>query len=217
MSNVTLIALTPLFLMLGYIVYLLVKPKTRVDQFFELSRELTMDELLKRIEILEELNGAHYPGAKKNVRAFYADQKLSQRELDRLEDIITNKYFDDYKKRWISFQKADFVLKIILVLTILAGFYVFSFVVMSLNIVENKGLSIATGILIGIIMFPISFMCALIYLGVQTMVLTIVRFAFPSHGALFQANVIVEEFIKSFKPGGRNTPVNLPESDDMWI
>ena len=50
-------------------------------------------------------------------------------------------------------------------------------------------------------------------MGLTTIVFTLLRFIMPRKGSIIKANIYIDELIKSLKPGGRSTRVEIPSVD----
>ena len=204
---------SPLVLSGVYILYVLIKPNNESDEFFELSRKLTLENLMHRIDQLEKINNADYSKEKVRIKSFYKDHRLSQKEFDQLEDIITNTYFDGFQRKWTSFRKSDILLKAIFVFSIIGGFLLFGFIIYEINIEKELELRIWHCILATLILFPIPMVFIVMYLGLFSVLLSLLRFVFPQKGSLFRAAILSEELIKGLKPGGRSTEIDLSSVD----
>ena len=213
----TMIIYLPLILSGLYLLYLLLKPESKSDQFFINYDSLSKITLIEKIELLEKLNGMNYEKEKEKISKI-KDGKFSNRGSEMLEEILTNTYFNGFEKRWIAFKKADLLLKLIYILSLVVGFYIFGYILFLINSNDNNEVD-SFIFLIPIILFPFSLLISLIYLGFMTIVFTLLRFVLPKNGALIRANVHLDELIKALKPGGRNTRIEIPYidwSDSTW-
>ncbi len=202
------VLLIPLAILLAQILYSLFKQDNRDDRFFRFHKRLKKDELLEGIRYLEQLNQADYSRPKQKVEKYFADNRLSDKELEYLEEMMINTYFGGFTNRWTSFRKSPFLLIVFFAAAILNGFIAFPYILYLVNSDPMKGVyaDIGTCILISILLFPVPLILGFLYIGFSSVFLQIATFVVPGKGAPKRASITLEEMIKSLKPGGRNAP-----------
>jgi hypothetical protein len=184
------------------------KPESESDKFFTNYDELDKVKLIEKVELLERINKTSYSQEKEQINMLSIG-KFSARTSEYLEEILTNTYFDGFKRRWIAFVKADLVLKIIYLLFVMSGFYFFGYLLYVINFEKDPEVGNAIFV-IPFVLFPFSLLISVMYMGLTTLILTLLRFMLPKNGALIKLNVYFDELIKALKPGGRNTRVEIP-------
>ncbi|MBK9190200.1 MAG: hypothetical protein IPM77_01190 [Crocinitomicaceae bacterium] len=201
----------PLFIIAGYAIFILVKKQSEEDEFFYLHKNLSQEALIRRVDILAKIHNRDYSKEKEKINRYFLDGKLSEKELEYLEDIITRTYFDYFRKGGTSFAwRASG--KFTFISLFLSGIMSVA-VVISYVMDRSPGFSdFMTGLLASVILFPFTYIMVLFSLGLLSFLLSILRFVFPVKGSLLRATVFSEEFIKALKPGGRSTQIVLPPS-----
>ncbi len=202
----------PLFIIAGYAIFILVKKQSEEDEFFYLHKNLSQEALIRRVDILAKIHNRDYSKEKEKINRYFLDGKLSEKELEYLEDIITRTYFDYFRKRWNVFLRGGLPEKFTFISLFLSGIMSVA-VVISYVMDRSPGFSdFMTGLLASVILFPFTYIMVLFSLGLLSFLLSILRFVFPVKGSLLRATVFSEEFIKALKPGGRSTQIVLPPS-----
>ncbi len=195
-----------------YSIYVLVKPQSETDEFFFLHKDLSQQALIRRVEILEHFHHKDFSKEKEKISRYFLDSKLSEKELEYLEDIITRTYFDGFIKRWSVFRRADSVEKLVFLTLILSGIITVA-IGAAYGMNKNPDFTdVLIGIIPAIILVPVTLISILMILGILSFMLSILRFTFPRKGSLLKATIFSEEFIKALKPGGRSTEIVLPKS-----
>lgn len=207
----------PIFLSILLIIISFISPQNIHDQFFSYKNTLDRETIIKRLEYLEEINQKNYGDEKKKINGYFADNKLTDHELTLIEKIIINRYFDKFNKRWIAFRRSPFMLKTIFLLSLLNGFVVFGLILFLIT-EENVDPDWWAICLYPIGLFPMSLIIGFLFLGVLSMFFTVLTF-FTGRGSIIRISLLLDELLKSLKPGGRNTAISFPnvESDMIYF
>ncbi len=209
------------FLVSSFFLYLLLKRDNTDDSFFTQQKLNDKNNLLEIISTLEKINEIDYSSVKKKIIACFADNELSEPEIDRLEEYLVYAYFKGFKKRFTPFKKADGFLKLIYIFTLICSFVYFNLIIYnaadSQHLINNN--LIWWQIFLSVILFIVPVLFWLIQLGVISLILTGLSGLLPNKGSVFRAQITIDELIKLLKPGGRNTPVELgrPNMEDWTM
>lgn len=200
-----------ILLLLVYVLYLIIKPDNVEDQYFIIKRQESEKELYKIITDLEATNKQDYSTTKKRITSYFADNRLSDRESIKIEQYIVNCYFQGFKDRVLPFKKADLFLKTISILTLIFSFIYFNsiiyYVAKENGLLTDNFIFLQIGISILLFIVPLAFW--LLQLGLLSMLLLMFSFIFSNKGSLRRVQIIIDEIIKSIKPGGRTTTVGI--------
>ena len=215
------ICFAPVFLCILYCIYLVIRPASRADQFFQLSRRTKKESILKRLKILGELNSFDYQMYDREIERFYADGRITEREATRIERIITNTYFDHFSGRWAAFRRADASLKFMFFLMLAYGFvYVNLAVMYGYDKLHDPGMSKTSAFVLANATLFLPFVFGILLAGILIITLELFNSLFSRYGGINRAAITCEEMIQSLKPGGRDTRVivvkDFHDYDHPW-
>jgi hypothetical protein len=200
-----------ILLLLFYVLYLIIKPDNEEDQYFILKRQESEKELYKIITDLETTHKQDYSTTKKRITSYFADNRLTTNESIKIEQYLVDCYFQGFKDRLLPFKKADLFLKSLITLTLIISFIYFNsiiyFVAKENGLLTDNFIFLQIGISILLFIVPLVF--CLLQLGLLSMLLLMFSFMFSSKGSLRRVQIIIDEIIKSIKPGGRTTTVGI--------
>lgn len=206
-----------------YPLILAVIPDNIEDKLFSFfANEIKEDNLIEQIRILGKINGEDYEEQVKQFRLFFADNVISEREYNEIDRFITKAYFNNFESRWIPFKKADIILLLVCVYVILASYFTLNSIIISSN--EYKAISFvsfknnfmnSSSSLIEIIVigFILLYIFSLLILGSYSMIFTASSAIFPRKGNIVRRSYILDEMIKTLKPGGRLTTFMVGPND----
>jgi hypothetical protein len=200
-----------ILLLLVYILYLIVKPDNLDDQYFIPKRQESEKELYKIITDLETTHKQDYSTIKKRITSYFSDNRLTDNESIKIENYIVDTYFQGFVDRLIPLKKADLFLKTINILTLIFSFIYFNLIIHS--VAKKNDLLIDNFIYwqigISLLLFIVPLVFWLLQLGLLSMFLLVISLIFPNKGSLRRAQILIDEIIKSIKPGGRTTTVGI--------
>ncbi len=205
------ICFAPLILVFLYSFYLLIRPKNMDDEFFHLSNKTGKDVMIARIKLLEQINNKDYKGYIKEIEKFYSDGIITESESDRMEEMITNMYFNNFKERWSAFKRAELPMKIIFIALLAYGFFYASLLVFVVYHQDKyaTGFPFTYIIIVDVsLIFP--YLLALTLLGFFALIISMFNLFFSKYGGINRAAITSTELIKSLKPGGRTTEITTP-------
>lgn len=205
-----LICLAPVFLTIIYSLYLLVRPKNIHDEFFHLSRKIKKETMLERIRLLEQINQCSYAGDRAEIEKFYSDGRITEAEAIKMEQIITNTYFNNFKNKWIAFSRADLSLKCLFIIFVVYGFFYVNLVfIAGYSQIKEPDYSLQATLIVLNATLLLPYLFALTSLGFLAVFIAMLNLVFSERGGINRAAITTEELIKALKPGGRKTPVIL--------
>ena len=208
-----LICFAPLILIFLYVFYLLIRPKNMDDEFFHLSRKTGKDVMISRIKILEQINNRDYKSCITEIEKFYSDGIITESESDRMEEMITNMYFNNFKERWSAFKRAELPMKIIFIALIVYGFFYASLLVFIVYHQDKYATGFPfTGIIIVDVSLIFPYLLALTLLGFFALIISMFNLFFSNSGGVNRAAITSTELVRSLKPGGRKTEIVLPNN-----
>jgi hypothetical protein len=206
-----LICFAPVIIIILYCFYLLIRQKNIHDDFFHLSRKTTKETMIERIKMLEEMNQVEYRLDIMEIEKIYKDGIVTESEADRMEEIITNSYFNNFYGKWSAFKHADLSMKIIFIMCLAYGFvYVNLIFVIGIPLSSRYPISVPTSAVIFMnasLILP--FLFSLVLLGFFSMFLSMLNIPFNEYGGINRAAITSTELIRSLKPGGRKTKIVL--------
>lgn len=207
---ISLICFAPPILIIIYSLYLLIKPKDKKDEFFHLSQKAKKETILERIKLLEEINDADYSRDKIEIEKYYRDGRITESEASKMEKIITNTFFDNFKTKWKAFKSADTGMKILFLFLIVYGFvYVNLVFIAGYKHLDEFGLSLEITLLIINASLLLPYLFSLTLLGFLSTFLAMLNLRFSERGGINRAAITSEELVKALKPGGRKTQIVL--------
>lgn len=204
------ISFAPAIIIIIYSLYLLLKTSNKQDEFFHVSRKIKKETIIARIKLLEEINDADYSADIKEIERYYSDGRITEAEASKMENIITNTYFNNFNTKWKAFKSADFGMKLLFIFLLLYGFvYVNLVFIACYNKLEAFGLSKEIVLLIINCSLILPYLFSLTLLGFLSTFLSLLNVRFSERGGINRASITCEELVKSLKPGGRKTKIVL--------
>lgn len=200
------------------------KRTSLVDNLFSLRGKSSSSSFVKqKLRVLEQINTPQAIKATKHIGDILRRPKKNQARLQAISEIIRSYFFDGFPHRFSAFKRAGIVLKAILLWPVTGGVLIYSTLV--INVSESNGLSeqeywplvILSNVLLFIIPLCFSLFWAFAiytWFGVWKWVAHFLRL---NDGVMHKTQIILEEFMMSFKPGGRQTQVSFPESKNSII
>lgn len=204
-----IILLSQLFLIFLYIIYLIIKQDSEIESCFVTNKQINFQDCINLISTFEKLNNKDYSKVKKNITFYFSDNILTEAELNRIDDLIIDSYYDNYSKKFVAFRKADFFSKLINFTVLLASVIYFNLIFTSFNEYDSNLSLIIWQSVLTILLFIIPLVFYLTQVGVISLFLMMISVFFPNKGSIRLARVTFDEIIKSLKPGGRKTRVIL--------
>ncbi len=194
--------ISPFLLFAVLILYLLFKPQGKDDELFAYKGKPELKYIISQLRRFEILHKRNYSEKAIKVLGMFTDRKLTDRELDSLEVILTSAYFDSYRDRWIGFRKAEPLLVFIF-------FYVFlwSFAAWNLVVFHKDEVSIGALLLVDILLFIVPVVFAMIMFFFLMLPLYFFAVIFPTIGTFPRSIICLEEMIKALNPAGRKSRI----------
>lgn len=201
-------------LLVLYPIYVLFRPDREADRYFLfLGGTENKEFVIGYLEMLEIINNRSYARQIKRLEALFSKRKRNQRDSDRIEIIIQQSYFNQFNDRWIAFKRADWPLRILILLCLLAGILSFVSIIATIREDDPDPLTFSVFLLYFLIGIIPTFLFSLIIVGAYSLFFTILSIVFPNRGSVIRRSIILDEVIKGLKPGGRDTPVEFGEND----
>jgi hypothetical protein len=177
--------------------FLILKKQSETDNFFSLHSKTDEKSLIRRFLLLSQMNGRDYSAEMLEVKNMFSDHKLDEREIERLDSIVVERYFDnsyalkttwkrsDASLRWISFA---IVLSIATALCI--GFGARMFAVRDHIEIDYNDLAIFNGFFF----LPLGILLGILLQGVYSAFLLVISMFIPSRGSVTRARVCMDRF-----------------------
>jgi hypothetical protein len=208
-TEISAICVAPVAVTLIYVIHLILKEPNENDEFFHLSAHTDKESIIRRIQLLEKLNNKDYSRDIKEIERFYSDGRITPREEEKIEKIITNSYFNQFEKRWSAYRMADPVMKAIFVFMLCYGFVFVTLVFTSIVAANKYPIDATPYLLIANLSLILPYLFSLTLLGFFNMILAMCNLKFSNRGGLNRACLTAEELVRSLKPGGRKTEIVL--------
>ena len=199
-----LILMFPVFWILIFTIYIVFKPQSKEDRLFSYNSKKSEKDILRLLEQLEHKNRKDYSKTKRLVIIrCYEDGKITEAESARMEKTIMRVHYNDFESRWSVYSKADPMVLITFLITILYGFVFFNF------LIDPKGaMMIKNRLLLNMILVPPALLGLMIY-GIFTVYFQVLSGVMYSVGSVQRAQISFNEFIHALKMGGRNTEIKF--------
>lgn len=174
-----------------------VKKQSAEDKFFAFGRKATEESMIQRFFLLSKMNGKDYSAEMLRVKSYYADKHLSESEQEKLDDMITSRFFDDSYDFKVIWHRTDPLLRLLSILLVVCIALLFTFG-MGANLFENEfekkeGL-VEAYLVMGIIFFPIGVLLGAIFQGLYNMLLSFLYMFFPSIGSISRTTITLDRF-----------------------
>jgi hypothetical protein len=198
-----IILMFPVFWIIIFTIYIVFKPQSKVDRLFSYNSKNSEKDILRLLEQLERKNRKDYSKTKRLVIKCYEDEKITEAESTRMEKRIMQVHYNDFESRWSVYTKADPMVLITFLITILYGFVFFNF------LIDPKGaMMIKNRLLMNMILVPPALIGLLIY-GIFSVYFQVLSGVLYSVGSVQRAQISFNEFIRALKMGGRNTEIKF--------
>lgn len=198
-----IILMFPVFWIIIFTIYIVFKPQSKVDRLFSYNSKNSEKDILRLLEQLERKNRKDYSKTKRLVIKCYEDGKITEAESTRMEKRIMQVHYNDFESRWSVYTKADPMVLITFLITILYGFVFFNF------LIDPKGaMMIKNRLLMNMILVPPALIGLLIY-GIFSVYFQVLSGVLYSVGSVQRAQISFNEFIRALKMGGRNTEIKF--------
>lgn len=211
------IFLSSLLFVAIYPFVLLLMPDNLEDELFSFfDGNIKEENLINQIRVLGKINNHNYESQIKQIRAYFADHKISDKEFNEIDRFMTKAYFDEFHDRWIAFRKADMVLKLVCIYSVLASALMYLMIIFNVetlgelsNLSESPNVFFDFSSIIGylILGFFLLYVFMLLCLGAYSMFFGSISMLFSKKGNIVRRMYILDEMIRALKPGGRYTPI----------
>lgn len=187
----------PFYLMAMHAVFLILKKQSEADNFFSLHSKTDEKSLIRRFLLLSQMNGRDYSAEMMEVKNMYSDQRLDEREIERLDNIVKERYFDnsyalkttwkrsDTSLRWISF-----AIVFSIAIAVCIGFGARMFADTKNQEIDYSDLNIFNGFYF----LPIGLILGALLQGIYGAFLLMISMFFPSRGSVTRARVCMDRF-----------------------
>ncbi|MBN1118445.1 MAG: hypothetical protein JXA77_14635 [Bacteroidales bacterium] len=194
--------------------------QTLEDSYFVYMYPRSIDSIAKRIRILKSLHPESVKSYAQYITEYLRQYKrINHTVSNQLEKYFQVAYFDNFKDRWIAIRTAGIIIKLFIIVVLFSTHLgVAAFGYEYLDLASNTsfiGFYLARSILLSPVTLLITITEFLIF-GVFFSFVSI----FDKTGKFRRFSVHLDEIIRSLKPGGRDTKILLPDSDDYdgaWI
>lgn len=107
----------PFYIILAYFVYLVVKPASVDDRYFDNFYENNLENIIGKIRMLSDHRRKLMKGEMEKVEDLFwkaEKRRFSPVYRSALDDYLTEIYFNHFYSRWAAFRRADLFHKIVL-------------------------------------------------------------------------------------------------------
>ncbi len=180
-----------------YTLFLLIKPQSEADQFFSFHSKTDEPSTIRRFLILSRMNGRDYSAEMMEVKKMFSDKRLDEKELDRLDNMVKERYFDNSYSLKVIWKRIDTSLKwtstvvvFSIAFAVCIGFGARMFAETPNHEIDYSDPAIFNGFFF----FPIGIILGSLLQGVYGAFLLVVSMFFPSRGSVTRARVCMDRF-----------------------
>lgn len=180
-----------------YTLFLLFKPQNEADQFFSFHAKTDEPSTIRRFLILSRMNGRDYSAEMMEVKKMFADKRLDEKELDRLDNLVKERYFDNsyslrvvWKRIDSSLKWTSFVVVFSVATAVCIGFGARMFAEAPNHEIDYSDPAIFNGFFF----LPIGIILGSLLQGIYGAFLLVVSMFFPGRGSVTRARVCMDRF-----------------------
>lgn len=180
-----------------HVLFLFLKKQSAVDNFFSLHSKTDEKSLIKRFLLLSQMNCKDYSAEMMVVKNMFKDGRLDDRELERLDSLVKERYFDDSYSLRITWKRTDTSLRWISSVIVLSIMCAVCIALGAELFAKGAGEKINyndPAILNGFYLFPIGLVLGILLHAFYGAFLLLISMFFPAKGSVNRARVCLDRF-----------------------
>lgn len=190
--------------------------KDKEDDFvFQFAKTRDKQFIIDRVAFLEKKNQRSYSKMYLFIEKYFEDNNLNEAEKGKLEEFLIHIYYKGFAKKWMVFRMSNWLYKSYFILCIISTFLQFNVIFFGSTLeINSEPINWFLFALTNVFGIVVLYLFSAIYLTGSSMLLMIIASLFGSKkGKLVKSYVILDEFIKCYKPAGRDTKFHLSNYD----